>query len=178
MGLTIMKSARDMANLKRGVYDPVGKAMRGVCPGMMTHKDQEIDRVVRNVTCRCKSQSIGKWLKGTLRVSNDAPLRAHIDEELRNNGLRGEYNVSRPSDGNCDGHVKCHQVILCQMRDPGNLNTTETNLTIRKASPRRRSMTISKRRPDLKHLSKQRLSKTTSDPMASGWSQDTRHNVG
>ena len=27
-----------------------------------------------------------KWLKGTLRVSNDAPLRAHIDEKLRNNG--------------------------------------------------------------------------------------------
>ena len=27
-----------------------------------------------------------KWPKGTLRVSNDAPLRAHIDEELRNNG--------------------------------------------------------------------------------------------
>ena len=50
MGLTIMKSARDMANLKRGVYDPVGKAMRGVCPGMMTHKDQEIDRVVRKYT--------------------------------------------------------------------------------------------------------------------------------
>ena len=47
-----------------------------------------------------------KWLKGTLRVLNDTPLRAHIDEELRNNGLRGEYNVSRPSDGNCDGHVR------------------------------------------------------------------------
>ena len=27
-----------------------------------------------------------KWLKWTLRVSNDAPLRAHIDEKLRNNG--------------------------------------------------------------------------------------------
>ena len=84
-----------MANPKKGVYDPVGKTIKGVCPGMMIHKDQEIDRVVRKYTkglinsrmgvcpsviCRCK------WLKGTLRVSNDAPLRAHIDEELRNNG--------------------------------------------------------------------------------------------
>ena len=47
MRLSIMKSARDMANPKRGVYDPVGKALKGVCLGMMTHKDQEIDRAVR-----------------------------------------------------------------------------------------------------------------------------------
>ena len=50
MRLSIMKSARDMANPKRGVYDPVGKALKGVCPGMMTHKDQEIDRAVRKYT--------------------------------------------------------------------------------------------------------------------------------
>ena len=36
-----------MANPKRGVYDLVGKALKGVCPGMMTHKDQEIDGAVR-----------------------------------------------------------------------------------------------------------------------------------
>ena len=47
-----------------------------------------------------------KWLKGTLRVSNDASLRAHIDEELRNNGQWGEYNISRLSDGNCNGYVR------------------------------------------------------------------------
>ena len=47
-----------------------------------------------------------KWLKGTLRVSNDASLRAHIDEELRSNGHRGEYNISRSSDGNCNGYAR------------------------------------------------------------------------
>ena len=35
-----------MANPKRRVYDPVRKALKGVCPGIMTHKDQEIDRAV------------------------------------------------------------------------------------------------------------------------------------
>ena len=39
-----------MENPKRGVYDPVGKAIKGVCPSMMTHKDQEIDQVVRKYT--------------------------------------------------------------------------------------------------------------------------------
>ena len=63
-----------------------------------------------------------------------------------------------------------HQIIHQQTHDPGNLNIAETNLTIRKAPPRRRSMMIYKRQPDLKHLPKQRLSKTTSDPMALGWS--------
>ena len=68
-----------MANPKRGVYDPVGKAIKGVCPSMMTHKDQEIDRVVRkytkglinsrigvcpSVACSCKSQSARNGLKG------------------------------------------------------------------------------------------------------------------
>ena len=38
--------------------------------------------------------------------SNDAPLRAHLDEELRNNGQRGEYNISRPSAGNCNKYVR------------------------------------------------------------------------
>ncbi len=47
-----------------------------------------------------------KWLKGALRVSNDAPLSDHVNEELRNNGQWGEYNISRPSDGDCDGHVR------------------------------------------------------------------------
>ena len=47
-----------------------------------------------------------KWLKGTLRASNDAPLRAHLDEELRSNGQWGEYHISRPSDGNCNGYVR------------------------------------------------------------------------
>ena len=97
MGPTTMKLARDMANPKRGVYDPVGKAIKGVCPGMMTHKDQEIDRAVRKYTKGLITSRMGgapqcgmplqisirwKWLKGTLRVSNDAPLRAHIDEEM------------------------------------------------------------------------------------------------
>ena len=50
MGLTVMKTARDMANPMRGVYDPVGKAVKGVCPSMITHKDQEIDRAVRKYT--------------------------------------------------------------------------------------------------------------------------------
>ena len=45
MRLTIMKSARDMANPKRGEC-PKSSA-KGVCPSMTTHKDQEIDRVVR-----------------------------------------------------------------------------------------------------------------------------------
>ena len=49
MGPITMKSTRDMANPKRVVYDPVGKALNGVCPGMMTHKDQEIDRAVRKI---------------------------------------------------------------------------------------------------------------------------------
>ena len=43
VGLVIMKSAQDMANPKRGVYDPVGKAIKEECPGMMTHEDQEVD---------------------------------------------------------------------------------------------------------------------------------------
>ena len=47
VGLIIMKSAQDMANPKRGVYDPVGKTIKEECPGMMTHEDQEVDRVVR-----------------------------------------------------------------------------------------------------------------------------------
>ena len=50
MRLSIMKSARGMAKPKKGVYDPVGKALKGVCPSMMTHKDQEIDRAVRKYT--------------------------------------------------------------------------------------------------------------------------------
>ena len=45
MHLTIMKSARDMANPKRGEC-PKSSA-KGVCPSMTTHKDQEIDRAVR-----------------------------------------------------------------------------------------------------------------------------------
>ena len=28
----------------------VGKALKGVCPGMMNHKDQEIDQAVRKYT--------------------------------------------------------------------------------------------------------------------------------
>ena len=47
-----------------------------------------------------------------------------------------------------------HRIIPHQTRDPGNLNTTEKNLIIRKASLKRRSVTISKYQPDLKHLSK------------------------
>ena len=50
MDPTTTKSTRDMANPKRGVYDPVGKALKGVCPGIMTHKDQEIDRALRKYT--------------------------------------------------------------------------------------------------------------------------------
>ena len=59
MHLTIMKSARDMANPKREVYDPVGKALKGVCPGMMTHKDREIDRAVRKYTKDLINSRIG-----------------------------------------------------------------------------------------------------------------------
>ena len=36
-----------MANPKRGVYDPVGKTLKGACPSVTTRKDQEIDQVVR-----------------------------------------------------------------------------------------------------------------------------------
>ena len=39
-----------MANPKRRVYDPIGKAVKGVCLSMVTHKDQEIDRAVRKYT--------------------------------------------------------------------------------------------------------------------------------
>ena len=95
---------------------------------MTTRKDQEIDWVVRKsskgmMNSRMRSDELKdggtpqcgmslqisirwKWLRGTLRVSNDAPLKAHIDEELRSNGHRGEYNISRPSDGNCNGYVR------------------------------------------------------------------------
>ena len=59
MHLSIMKSARDMANPKRVVYDPVGKALKGVCLGMMTHKDQEIDRAVRKYTKDLINSRIG-----------------------------------------------------------------------------------------------------------------------
>ena len=59
MRLSIMKSARDMANPKRGVYNPVGKALKGVCPDMMTHKDQEIDRAVRKYTKDLINSRIG-----------------------------------------------------------------------------------------------------------------------
>ena len=59
MRLSIMKSARDMANPKRGVYDLVGKALKGVCSGMMTHKDQEIDRAVRKYTKDLINSRIG-----------------------------------------------------------------------------------------------------------------------
>ena len=67
----------------------------------MPYEDQEVDQVVREsendpmnsgnggMPQRGMSLQISicwKWLKGTLRVSNDAPLRAHIDEKLRNNG--------------------------------------------------------------------------------------------
>ena len=52
--LTIMKSARDMANPKRGECPkssakgvcPSGKTLKGVCPSMTTRKDQEIDQAV------------------------------------------------------------------------------------------------------------------------------------
>ena len=45
MGLTTMKSARDMANPKR--RECPKSSAKGVCPSMTTHKDQEIDRAVR-----------------------------------------------------------------------------------------------------------------------------------
>ena len=48
-----------MANPKREVYDPVGKALKGVCPGMMTHKDLEIDRAVRKYTKDLINSRIG-----------------------------------------------------------------------------------------------------------------------
>ena len=48
-----------MANPKRGVYNPVGKALKGVCPDMMTHKDQEIDRAVRKYTKDLINSRIG-----------------------------------------------------------------------------------------------------------------------
>ena len=38
--------------------------------------------------------------------------------------------------------------------DPGKPNTTESDLNIKEATPRRRSMVISKYQPDVKHLSK------------------------
>ena len=52
MGPTTMKSTRDTVNPKRGGYAPVVEALKGVYPGMMTRKDQEIDRVTREV---CKT---------------------------------------------------------------------------------------------------------------------------
>ena len=80
----------------------------GGCPkrkdsgnGGMPYEDQEVDQVVREsendpmnsgnggMPQRGMSLQISirwKWLKGTLRVSDDAPPRAHIDEKLRNNG--------------------------------------------------------------------------------------------
>ena len=53
------------------------------------------------------------------------------------------------------GHKnKRHRIILHQMRDPSNPNTAKSDLNIKEATPRKRSMTISKYQPDLKHLSK------------------------
>ena len=48
MGLTTMKSARDMANPKRGECPK--SSSKGVCPSVTTHKDQKIDRAVRKYT--------------------------------------------------------------------------------------------------------------------------------
>ena len=50
-----------------------------------------------------------------------------------------------------------HQIIVHQTRDPGNPNTVESDLNIKEASPKIKSMTISKYQPDLKHLSKKKL---------------------
>ena len=51
MGLTTMKPAQDVLNPKMGEC-PNRKALKGVCPNMTTRKDQEIDRVRRQV---CKT---------------------------------------------------------------------------------------------------------------------------
>ena len=53
-----------------------------------------------------------------------------------------------------DQKIRWHQIIHHQTHDPDSPNTTESDLNIKEATPRRRSMTISKYRPDLKHLSK------------------------
>ena len=52
MGPTTMKSTRDTVNPKKGECSSRKIVKRGVCPGMMTRKDQEIDRVMRKVCAK------------------------------------------------------------------------------------------------------------------------------
>ena len=64
------------------------------------------------------------------------------------------------------------------VQSQSSISITKSGPNIKEMSLRRRSMIISKYQPNLKHLSKQGLSNTTSDLMASGWSLDTGRNVG
>ena len=45
-------------------------------------------------------------LEMAARDSTSLERRSHIYEKLRNNGQWGEYNISRSSDGNCNGYVR------------------------------------------------------------------------
>ena len=90
MGLTTMKSARDVANPKRGEC-PNRKALKGVCPSMMTRKDKKIDRVVIKYVKDLINSRMGVCLNVTTHKDQEIDKIGRkickTSDELKNGGM-------------------------------------------------------------------------------------------
>ena len=90
MGLTTMKLARDVANPKRREC-PSGKALKRVCPSIMTRKDQEIDQTVRKYAKDLTNSRMGVCPSVTTHKDQeiDQVVRkiCKTSDELKNRGM-------------------------------------------------------------------------------------------